>query len=72
MIVLFIAAPDSVIAYHVLPFPVSFVVLSVNLPVVVLYAELLVVLFADVFHPTTFGVFAGAVIVGAVTSHVVP
>ena len=66
------AAPLSVIAYHVLPFPVSFVVLSVNLWVELLCAELLVVLFADVLNPTTFGVFAGPVIVGAVTSHVVP
>ena len=65
------AAPLSVIAYHVRPFPVSLVLFNVNFPVDVLYDELFVVLFADVLNPTTFGVLAGAVIVGASTSHVV-
>ena len=66
-----IASPLAVIAYHVLPFPVSLVLFSVSFPVDVLYDELLVVLFADVLNPTTFGVFAGGVIVGASTVHVV-
>ena len=59
-----IASPLAVIAYHVLPFPVSLVLFSVSFPVEVLYAELFDVSVEFKLNPTTFGVFAGGVIDG--------